>query len=495
MLVGVQLATGFIAVALSAWLAYDRSLDLAANSLRLRLDVLAEEIEQRTSLSNDGPVTLSRPLRLDLSSRFPDPVVLLDARARPVATFFPSERTPGHTDVDAGRTPAIPENALALLETGDITIHPGRSEKEGGWALVPLYDQDGFPAGGVLVRPLRNSLARELAGTRQAYIRAVFLVAGLAVLTAVLLGGLFTLGLVRPLRRITAEVERIGRGDYAARVPEDRKDELGRLAAAVNGMARKVAESIKELRATDIQRRELIANVGHDLRTPLASMLGYIEEAERLLHNGAAGVSPALLHSAARQGAYLKQLLGDLFELSLIDSPSPQLRLEPVLPAELLRDIAARHRDPMEAAHIRFEVEIGAGLPLLQADGVRLMRLFDNLLHNALQHTPAGGVVRLTTEIGNELLMVRVEDTGAGMDAETLAHLFDRYYRGTDARTRTPEGTGLGLAISRAVARAHGGDIVAESSPGQGSRFTVTLPTGENTPLSSPEAPDAFIRG
>jgi signal transduction histidine kinase len=122
------------------------------------------------------------------------------------------------------------------------------------------------------------------------------------------------------------------------------------------------------------------------------------------------------------------------------------------------------------------EVSIPSGLPVIRADGVRLLRVLDNLLANALRHTPPGGLVRLSGALERERLAIRVEDTGEGMPPEVLAHLFERYYRGDSARTRAHEGSGLGLAIARAIARAHGGDLTAESAPREGSTLTLTLP-------------------
>ena len=286
-LVGVQVVTGLLAVALSGWMAYDQSVELAAGSLRLRLDQVAEEIEQRTQSLPEDMSNLPAPLRVDLAARFPDPLILLDAEGQPIQTISPDSSIFGAMEGEPAH-PALPSQLDTLLAEGAIHLQLEASEASGTWGVAPLYAPSGFVAGGVLVQPLTRSIERELAGTRAAYGRAFGWVALLAGVTALVLGALVTWRLVRPLQRITVEVERIEAGDYEARVPATSDDEFGRLGAAVNRMAAAVQESVESLRATDELRRELVANIGHDLRTPLAGLIGYLEEAERHLEIGRA---------------------------------------------------------------------------------------------------------------------------------------------------------------------------------------------------------------
>ncbi len=459
-LVGVQVATGLLAVALSAFFAGDRSRVLAANSLRLRLDVVAEEIEVRAAplrhLDSLPPL-----VRLDLANRFPDPIALVDYDGQLVARIS--------TD-SAAAMPALPPRLDTLLAAGEVVVQAeGRT-----WGLAPLYDADGLLAGGLLVQPLTRSLDDELAPTRAAFGRALG-VSGLAALAfALLLGALFTRRLVRPLQRITQRVERIGAGDYSARLDEAGEDEIARLAHAVNTMAAQVAHALESLRATDRLRRELVANVGHDLRTPLAALQGQAEEAARLLDEGRGGEASRALDGLRRQADYLGRMVADLFELSVLEG-APTLRLEPVPLGELAEAAAEQARALMHSAGIHFEAAVPPGLPTVEADGGRLLRLLGNLLVNARQHTPPGGSVRLAVAREGDRVTFSVADTGAGIAADALPHLFERYYRGQDARTRG-EGTGLGLAIAASIARAHGGTLAVESVPGAGSLFTLTLP-------------------
>ncbi len=463
-LVGVQLATGLLAVALSALLAGERSRALAGNSLRLRLDVVAEEIESRgaplRTLDSLPPL-----VRLDLADRFPDPIRLVDYEGRLVDEIAP----------DSIPLPALPTGLDTLLARGEVVVETDRDATAGTWGLAPLYDADGLLAGGLLVQPLTRSLDAELAPTRAAFGRALW-VSGLAALVlALLLGVLFSRRLVRPLRRITRRVERIGAGDYSARLDENGDDEIARLAHAVNTMAAQVAASVETLRAADKLRRELVANVGHDLRTPLAALQGQTEEAARLLAAGRADEGSRALASARRQVSHLTRMVDDLFELSVLEGGALRLRREPVPLGELLTAAADAHRALFRNSEIHFSAEIPTGLPIVEADGTRLLRLLDNLLTNARQHTPAGGAVALAVAAEPGGVAVQVRDTGSGITADALPHLFRRYYRGTDARTRG-EGTGLGLAIADSIARAHGGKLEVESTSGAGSLFTLHLP-------------------
>ncbi|QXD14271.1 HAMP domain-containing histidine kinase [Rhodocaloribacter litoris] len=474
-LVGVQVATGLMAVALSAYFAYDRSLDLAENSLRLRLDHLAEEVERRAYPLDDGVRNLPFVLRQDLHYRFPDPIFLLDQEGRPLLAFLPGIDSLARLGGTAPPAVSLPDGLADSLQAGNVMVQMEADESGGTWALTPVFNADGYLAGGLLVYPLTRSIDRELADTRAAFERALRVVSALAGLIALILGAFFTWRLVRPLRHMTRRVERIGAGDYAARLEVRSEDEFGRLAAAINHMAAQVQASIERLRATDRLRRELIANVGHDLRTPLAAMLGYVEEAKRHVETGHRDAARETLETAERQGRYLARLVADLFELSLLDSAVPPLRREPIPLGELIHDAARSHRVAFAREGIAFELVVPEALPVLEGDGVRLLRLLDNLLSNARRHTPPGGTVWLHVTLEDGAVCIEVRDTGSGMAPEVLANIFERYYRGTDARTRG-DGTGLGLPIARAIARAHGGDLSATSTPGVGSVFTLRLP-------------------
>ena len=482
-LVGLQVATALVAVALSAAFASARSERLVRGTVELRLDALAEEVEARAATDVFGGLRVPARLRPDLLTRFPDPLAILDAAGAVVDTFGAG-----------GRVPAVPAAAVAALDSGRVAVVA--SGADGSWALAPLLAPDGLPAGAVLVRPLTRTLDEELRETREAFRTATLVTALLAALVALGLGAVVTARLVRPLRRMTARVERLGvglgAGDAAGRLPDEGPDEMGRLAAGINDMAARVEASIADLRATDRLRRDLVANVGHDLRTPLAALAAGLEEAERFAAEGRPDEAAGALAAARRQAAGAADLVADLFELSLLDRPEAPLRLAPVPLGELAADVAGRFERTFAAAGIAFARDLPPGLPVLDADGARLVRLLSNLLGNAARHTPAGGTVTLGARTDADAVAVWVADTGVGIAPDDLPTVFERYARGTTARTRGVEGTGLGLAIARAVATAHGGTLTAESTPGAGARFTLRLPLRpEGAKLLAPLPPDA----
>lgn len=468
-LVGVQMLAVLLAISLSAWFAYDRALDLATTSVRLRLDAVAEEIERAGAWGPAGLDSIPAVLRADLSRRFPDPVYILGSDGAIVARIHPADRV-----IDSGDDWPIPDEVGPVLSEAEITIS---REGTDGWAFAPLFGQAGFPEGGVLVFPLSGTLARELGPAADALARAVAVVLLLVLAIALLLAALVTWQFVRPVRAMISQIEAIGRGDFTVRQLSHGTAEFDRLARSIHAMADEVAGSFDRLRSTDRLRRELIANVGHDLRTPLAALAGRVEEASRHMRAGDTVSAARQLAGADAQARYLARLVDDLFELSVLDAPEPVLRVEPVPVAEWLSDALAHHEAPCREAGIALEADLAPDLPVIRADGVRLMRLMDNLLINARQHTPGGGTIRVSAaEKGGETV-VRVADSGEGIPPESVTRLFDRYYRGSDARTRSRTGTGLGLAIARAVATAHGGRLEATNRPGGGAEFILTLPT------------------
>ena len=460
-LVGAQVATALLAVGLSGAFAQDRSAELLAGTLRLRLDAVAEEVEARAEIGPFGEVAIDARLRADLGTRFPDPLALLGEDGRIVETF--------------GEVPVadVPEAAIEALDEGRVAVDV--SGPGGGWGLAPILAPDGLPAGALLVRPFVETVNEERSGTRQAFVRATVVTLAVAVGLALLLGAWFASRLLRPVREVTRRVERLGEGDYADRLPEGADDELGRLARAVNEMAARVEASIQSLRDTDRLRRELVANVGHDLRTPLAALRVTLDEAERFSGEGRADDVAEAVVAARRQAEGAADLVADLFELSVLDRPDQALRTGPVPVGELVRDVAARHRRAFAAAGVAFEADVPPGLPTVEADGARLVRALSNLLDNARRHTAPGGSVRLGAVAEAGGVVLTVADTGEGIAADVLPHVFERYYRGEGPRTRGT-GTGLGLAIAKAVAEAHGGTLAVESAVGEGATFRLSLP-------------------
>jgi signal transduction histidine kinase len=319
--------------------------------------------------------------------------------------------------------------------------------------------------------------------------------------SAALVGYVLSRQLVRRLERLGGAVEALAAGELDRRVDDDgRDDEVGQLARRFNDMADRLATTVAELDARTREaeaalaaKRELIANVSHELRTPLASISGH---AESLLLLGEAGSaerraeSLAVLHRESRQ---LSRLVDDLFLLSTTESGGLPLTLRDVDVGSLLEEVAASFRPlAKREGQVTIVSEVEPGLPPARGDRERIAQVLGNLVRNALRYTAEGGLVSLRAARQGDLVQVTVEDTGAGIPPEPLARIFERFYRGDDARDRASGGAGLGLAIVRELVEAMGGGVTAESIVGEGSRFSFTLPAAE-APAIADRKPDAGL--
>src|SRR6266545_2689130 len=256
--------------------------------------------------------------------------------------------------------------------------------------------------------------------------------------------------------------------DLGQRVPAaSGSDELGQLTATVN-------EMLERLETLFTAQRRFVADVSHELRTPLTAMLGNLE----MIRRGAA-TDPQALAAMERELNRLRRLVSDLLLLAQTES-GVQLRREPValdeLVLEVVRDLAPLARGVVLLPDVAEQVEA-------PGDRDRIKQALMNMVVNALQHTPAGGKVQVAIACTDECARLTVSDTGMGIDAEDLPHVFERFFRADKARSRTSGGAGLGLAIVKWVADAHGGTVEVQSAPDQGSTFTLRLPLASEASL------------
>lgn len=268
----------------------------------------------------------------------------------------------------------------------------------------------------------------------------------------------------------------IATGDLTARVAVAGDDELAALARTFNHMADQLAAGAAERERQERLRRELMAAISHDLRTPLASLRAMTEAlADGVVDDPA---TTARYYDTMRaQIGQLNQLIEDLFSLARLDAGAAELTLEPVALDQLVADALAAHSPQASAKGVRLVAAAGPDLPRVAAAPQQLTRVLDNLLVNALRHTPPGGtiMVRANALSGGAGLAVEVVDTGEGIAPEDLPRVFERFYRGEKSRSRASGGAGLGLAIARGIVEAHGGTISIASAQGQGTtvRFTI----------------------
>ncbi|MFE9751268.1 sensor histidine kinase [Saccharothrix saharensis] len=271
--------------------------------------------------------------------------------------------------------------------------------------------------------------------------------------------------LVRPIRALTVAARRIADGDRATRVPVRGDDEVTRLASAFNTMADAIAR-------TDRRHRTLVGDVAHELRTPLANLRGHLEAVQ----DGVLPLDPALVASLLEEQDLLERLVADLHDLALADAGALRVHPEERQAVDLAEQTVAAHRARAQASGVDLRAEAGHRPVVVHADPARLRQALGNLVSNAIRHTPPGGTVVVAVRGHADAVEFAVTDTGSGIAAEHLPHLFDRFYRADPSRDRAAGGSGLGLAIARHLVEAHGGTLTAASTPGNGSTFTIRLP-------------------
>jgi two-component system OmpR family sensor kinase/two-component system sensor histidine kinase BaeS len=293
------------------------------------------------------------------------------------------------------------------------------------------------------------------------------LVAGGVALAA---GSLLAASILRPLRRVEATVETIARGDLAARVTPVGRDEIGRLAEGVNLMA-------AGLQRQEELRQRMVSDIAHELRTPLSVIQGNLQA----ILDGVYPLEASEIRILFDESRLLSRLVEDLHELALAEAQRLPLQIETVPVSAALAQAADSFHALADGRGVRIVAGSAATLQV-RADAGRLQQVLHNLIANALRHTPAGGEVRLDAATSAGMVRFTVTDSGAGIAAQDLPHIFDRFYRAEKDRARAEDGaapasgSGLGLAIVKALVEAQGGSAGAESQAGRGTTVWFTLP-------------------
>ena len=319
---------------------------------------------------------------------------------------------------------------------------------------------------GPMPMPMAASEAALDAAFRGALAQALLLAGGMAAVAAIGASAFVAARIVGPIQRLASASRRLADGHYAERVPASGDDELGELAASFNELA-------AALEATERRRLELIGDVAHELRTPIATLRGYLEG----LLDGVVAPEAATWATLHDETARLARLVDDLQELSRAEARQLPLNPTALDPGEVVGAATGRLAGAFAEQGLTLSVELAAGLPPVWADRDRAVQVLTNLLTNALRYTPAPGAVRVTAQRDDHGVRVSVADTGLGIAAEHLPRLFERFYRVDKSRSRALGGSGVGLTIARALVEAMGGRIWAESEgPGRGATFSFTLP-------------------
>jgi signal transduction histidine kinase len=282
--------------------------------------------------------------------------------------------------------------------------------------------------------------------------------------------------LTKRLRTMLGVVRAFEHGDYGARLAEKPADEIGQLARAFNDMAARVESTLDEMRRSDQLRRELVANVSHDLRSPLASVQGYLETLLIKDANLPAAERRRFVEIIHNNVLRLGTLVSELFELSRLEAQQIRPALEPFALSELVQDVVVKLQPQAEERRVALSSSFPRDLPMVVADIGMIERVLTNLIDNALRYTPPQGRVEVSLAREGGQVGVRVRDTGQGIPPEELPHVFDRFYRVDKARSRESGGSGIGLAIVKHILDMHGSAIAVERSTPQGTVFAFALP-------------------
>ena len=374
-----------------------------------------------------------------------------------------------------GRLAAGNDNRLRDQQFGRATARTERGEHRlaGGERLLyvaapvrSLRDPAAAPWTLILAEPLRP--------TRQALgsLLPRLLWAGLiALAVSVVVAAAVAYSIARPLDRIARAAEEVAAGDYDQSLQIEAPTEVARLARSFNSMARQVQATLRS-------QQDLVANVSHELKTPLTSIQGF----SQALLDGTAEDGESRRRAAAiihEEAGRMRRLVDELLDLARLEAGQVELAQATVDVGELLRDSAERFALRAEQAGVELRVEAAPDLPPVRGDADRLAQVFANLVDNAVRHVGAGGRVTLSAERRDSRLLCAVTDNGPGIPAGELARVFERFYQVDKSRVRQKDrrgGAGLGLAIAREIVQAHGGRIQVDSVEGLGTRFTVELP-------------------
>ncbi len=289
---------------------------------------------------------------------------------------------------------------------------------------------------------------------------------GIGVLLALGVGLVLARQLIRPLRTLTTATQTLADGQLGHQVPVTTQDEIGELTHAFNQMSHDLAHA-------EQLRQQMTADIAHDLRTPLTVLAGYTEG----LSEDKIQQSPQTYQVMNQQVQLLQHLLDDLRTLSLSDAGKLSLNRRPTDPRALLERTAVAYLPQAEAQGVALSVVGDTDLPLVAVDVARMVQVLNNLVSNALRFTAAGEQIALRAAAENQHVLLQIRDSGRGIPAQDLPHVFERFYRADSARARTdPKTSGLGLAIAKAIVEGHGGTISVSSTVGAGTTFSINLP-------------------
>ena len=316
--------------------------------------------------------------------------------------------------------------------------------------------------------PPFSRIAREL-GPTMGVVGGAVLAIGAALIAFVVFGPVR-----RRLRAVQNATEQLGQGDLGARAPEHGGDEVAALAHSFNQMAEELRSRAEKLQVSDRIRRQLLADVSHELNTPLTAMRGYLETLSMPDLSLDAPTRQRYLSIVMEETHRLERIIGDLLDLARLEGGGTAMRQSQVDVRALFERVAARHDRDLESRRIQLVQRVDGAASALVGDPDRLEQAIQNLAANALRHTPEGGMLVLSAERRGDAVRLSVRDSGSGIPPEQLPHIFDRFYKG-DASRKAGGGSGLGLSIVKAIVERHAGTITARND--NGAVFEILIPT------------------
>jgi signal transduction histidine kinase len=301
-------------------------------------------------------------------------------------------------------------------------------------------------------------------------VAAVVLVLGTVLATVLIFG---------PARRRLRELEsaalRLGGGDLSARAPDRGGDEIAAVASAFNAMASDLSARATALAESDRVRRQLLADVSHELTTPVTAMRGYLETLSMPEIRLDDATRARYLSIVSDETSRLETIIGDLLELARLEGGGGGLSVDDVSVPQLFARVAARHEGACQTASVALATSVAPGADRVIGDRDRLEQVLQNLAANAIRFAPRGSTIQLAARVDGDAITMSVEDQGPGIAPEHLPHVFDRFYKADASRRGAAGGSGLGLSIAKAIVQRHGGRISVTSRRGQ-TRFEVTIP-------------------
>jgi len=355
------------------------------------------------------------------------------------------------------------KNGIVIVSNGRFTT--GDKISEGELELGEVITQNGEVIG--ILLPLRTPFQgnpRELEFIERTNL-TLFYGALIGTVIALFLGIFLSRTITRPIRELTQATHAVSEGNFDQKVHVRSKDELGELGNAFNKMSTELSRSINS-------RKQMTADIAHELRTPLSLILGHAEA----VHDGVLPPTKENFEIIREEAERLEHLVDDLRTLSLADAGELSINLQPIEPGQLLREIASLYQVQAQKKNIKLDLDIASHLPTFDVDPGRMTQVLTNILDNATRHTPEGGHILLSASEANDRVELSIQDSGPGLSSEDIGCIFERFYRTDSSRQREDGGSGLGLAIAKSIVQAHNGQLSAESETGKGLKVIISLP-------------------